>query len=165
LYAFIFDGPARSFAAPGWQAGAGTWRVLDGAGLLYHSDSRGTHPYFPATAGEVFSTLEIPTTWPTWDELLAWPASAWSGDLAQETIQRADPAAFNVWTIHAEFEGGPYFDSFKKTVKALGDRGETWVDLRDVAARRLEHRAAVPVCAFTQSVRPGRAGTVTCQAG
>ena len=160
LYADIFGEAPRSFAAPGWQAGFGVWQALENAGLLYHSDSRGTAPYFPATENAVFQTLEIPTTLPTWDELLG---GSDLSDLMGETVKRIDSAAFHVWTIHAEVEGGPYFELFKKTIEVLAARGETWEDLREVAARRLERRAAVAVCAFTQTPRPGRAGTVTCQ--
>jgi len=159
-YDHVFKEAPRSFAAPGWQAGAGTWTVMDRAGLLYHSDSRGDAPYFPKEGGAAFQTLEVPTTLPTWDEMLAWPVA----DLVAETLAQAAANRLHVWTIHAEFEGGSYFETFQRTVAAFEQRGETWVDLRRVAEERLRERARIPVCGFTQGVRPGRAGTVTCQA-
>jgi undecaprenyl phosphate-alpha-L-ara4FN deformylase len=160
LYTHIFNEPPRSFAAPGWQAGEGTWSAMDDASLLYHSDSRGTHPYFPATETHVFHTLEIPTTLATWDEMLAWPST----DLQQDTLKQIVPDQLNVWTLHAEFEGGPYFELFRKTIEALERRGESWIDLRDAAATLLRQRDAISVCRFKQTTRPGRAGTVTAQA-
>jgi len=161
-YEFIFSQSPQSFAAPGWQASIGTWHVMDQAQLLYHSDSRGTAPYFPATAEQTFRTLEIPTTFATWDEMLAWDMVT-PATLVDKTMEQRQPDRLNVWTIHAEFEGGPYFDPFKAAIERFIDMGETWEDLRGVATRYLKNRAAVPVCSFEQAARPGRAGTVTCQ--
>jgi undecaprenyl phosphate-alpha-L-ara4FN deformylase len=162
IYVSIFGRAPKSFAAPGWQAGAGTWSAMDKEALLYHSDSRGSCPYFPATDGSAFQTLEIPTTMPTWDEMLAGEAMT-PEKMADETLRTVQAGRLNVWTVHAEFEGGPYFEWFKTVVEGFAQKGETWDDLRQVAARSLENRAAVPVCHFEQTTRPGRAGTVTCQ--
>lgn len=161
-YRAIFGQAPESFAAPGWQAGAGTWSVMDQEGLLYHSDSRGTTPYFPAIQGHMFQTLEIPTTWATWDEMLAWPDMT-PEKVAQATLDSLQPDRLNVWTLHAEFEGGPCFELFKTVIERFEKKGETWDDLRRAAARCLENRATIPVCRFEQTMRPGRAGTVTCQ--
>src|SRR5204863_6032301 len=108
VYRQIFKQDPASFAAPGWQAGPGTWKALESARLLYHSDTRGDAPYIPLLDGHILNTLEIPTTLPTWDEMLAWD------DVTPETLVKKTwglmrPDVLNVWTIHAEVEGGRYF--------------------------------------------------------
>ncbi len=60
-------------AAAGWQSDARSRAVYDEAELLYASDTRGTRPFFPRVGGRVFQTLEIPSTLPTFDELLGRP--------------------------------------------------------------------------------------------
>ena len=61
--------PARA----GWQSNARSREVYDEAGLLYASDTRNGPPFFPRIDGRVFRTLEIPSTLPTFDELLGRP--------------------------------------------------------------------------------------------
>src|ERR1035437_319219 len=73
VYRFIFAEDPTSFAAPGWQAGGGTWRAMEKMNLIYHSDTRGAHPYFPSVKSSFppetggnddkhqLKTLEIPT--------------------------------------------------------------------------------------------------------
>src|SRR6266404_8866958 len=41
VYRRIFGDDPKSFAAPGWQAGWGTWRAMEKMNLIYHSDTRG----------------------------------------------------------------------------------------------------------------------------
>src|SRR4051812_36454824 len=101
-YRFIFNEAPTSFAAPGWQAGWGTWRAMGKMELLYHSDTRGDTPYFGtgAPAGVSCKTLEIPTTLPTWDEMLAWDGMTRKA-LVDETWNRLHAGRLNVWTLHA----------------------------------------------------------------
>jgi undecaprenyl phosphate-alpha-L-ara4FN deformylase len=107
VYRHIFGEDPKSFAAPGWQAGEGTWKAMEKMNLLYHSDTRGFHPYFPTS----LQTLEIPTTLPTWDEMLAWDGVT-KHNLVDKTWELLKQDALNVWTIHAEFEGSVYFPFF-----------------------------------------------------
>ena len=69
----IFGTEAQTAGAPGWQSNARSRQIYDEAGLLYSSDVRGTSPFFPRIGGQVFKTLEIPSTLPTFDELLGRP--------------------------------------------------------------------------------------------
>ena len=77
---------------------------MESLGYLYHSDTRGDHPYFPTLNGAACKTLEIPTTLPTWDEMLAWEGID-RRNLVEETWKLLKSDRFNVWTIHAELEG------------------------------------------------------------
>ena len=71
VYRAVFAQEPRGYAAPGWRANAISMRLVDRAGLLYHSDTRGTTPIFiPRVDGAALTTPEIPTTLPTLDEVL-----------------------------------------------------------------------------------------------
>lgn len=162
LYRKIFGDEPGSFAAPGWQAGSGTWQAMEPLRLLYHSDSRGQAPYFPKLNGHALQTLEIPTTLPTWDEMLVWD-DVTETNLADKTWALLCSDAVNVWTIHAEVEGGIYFPQFREIIERGIREGVQWVFLREWAKDLLNERDKVPVCAIIPGELPGRAGTVTCQ--
>jgi peptidoglycan/xylan/chitin deacetylase (PgdA/CDA1 family) len=186
IYRHIFGEDPKSFAAPGWQAGPGPWRAMEKMNLLYHSDTRGETPYFPSpqpspstgrggTASllpvegeggrrpdEGFKTLEIPTTLPTWDEMLSWDGMT-RHNLAEETWKLLKPDRLNVWTIHAEVEGTVYFPQFHEFVERAAREAATWVFLPDAARRLLGNSQALAHADIEQGTLPGRAGTVTCQ--
>src|SRR5512138_319528 len=66
----IFGRRARTTAAPGWTVTPDSLEIQDAMGLDYCSDSRGCHPFYPCMEGRTFRTLQIPTTWPTMDEII-----------------------------------------------------------------------------------------------
>jgi peptidoglycan/xylan/chitin deacetylase (PgdA/CDA1 family) len=158
VYRHIFNEDPTSFAAPGWQAGPGTWRAMEKIKLLYHSDTRGDHPYFGAS----LQTLEIPTTLPTWDEMLTWDGVD-RRNIADETRKLLKSDRVNVWTVHSELEGTAYFPQFHEFVERVGREGVTWIFLPNHARTLLESPREVPYDEIEQGTRPGRAGTVTCQ--
>ena len=186
VYRHIFNEDPKSSAASGWQAGSGTWRAMEKMNLLYHSDTRGEFPYYPvikssspAVSGrgsmdsppvaagnddkiERFGTLEIPTTLPTWDEMLAWDGVD-RKNLVDETWKLLKPDRLNVWTLHSEVEGSVYFPQFHEFVERAGREAVKWVFLPDVARKLLESAHPLPYDEIEQGTRPGRAGTVTCQ--
>src|SRR4029077_3928673 len=163
VYRGIFEQEPMSFAAPGWQAGPGSWNALEQTRLLYHSDSRGISPYFPVINGHPLKTLEIPTTLPTWDEMLAWDGVNVE-NLVQKTQNELKADALNVWTIHAEVEGGLYFSRFKELIMRLKGEKVDWVFLPNLARELLKAPQQIPTHRTEQSELPGRAGTVTRQA-
>src|SRR3954462_15466210 len=69
----VFGREAHTAGAAGWQSNARSREVYDEANLLYASDTRGGEPFFPRIDGTVFNTLEIPSTLPTFDELMGRP--------------------------------------------------------------------------------------------
>jgi undecaprenyl phosphate-alpha-L-ara4FN deformylase len=147
------------FAAPGWQCGAVSLAALDRGPFRYHSSTRGTHPYRPR-AGEVEGRLpEIPTTLPTVDELLGLGLSG--DDLFEAYLGALGKVPLDVLTVHAEVEGGAYVDFFSTLLERLGDRAR-FRRLIDVASEL--DATTLPVCPVLQQTRPGRAGTVSCQA-
>ena len=70
----IFGAPAAFQAAPGWTATPLSVEVQEAYGILATSDTRGGGPFHALRAdGTASQVLEIPSTLPTLDELLALP--------------------------------------------------------------------------------------------
>jgi len=158
----IFGREARTAGAPGWQSNALSREVYDRAGLLYGSDTRGTHPFFPRIDGRVFRTLEIPTTLPTLDELMGrpeFPDAAIVPHLL--SLLRSDRP--NVFTLHAELEGMGRRGLFRELLTACKAKGVAFIRLDELANELLADRAAIPVCDQVMAEIDGRSGLVACQ--
>jgi peptidoglycan/xylan/chitin deacetylase (PgdA/CDA1 family) len=162
-FARILGSQARTAGAAGWQSNALSREVYDEAGLLYSSDTRGTHPYVPRIGGRIFRTLEIPTTLPTLDELMGrpgFPDSAIPGHLL--SLLRGD--RLNVFTLHAEIEGMGRRALFREFLTACRASGAAFVRLDDEARRLLGEPSAIPVCDQVMAPVDGRSGLVAAQA-
>lgn len=155
----ILGAPPAGFAAPGWQCGAASLAVLEKGPFRYHSSTRGHRPYRPRFGSLEGRLAEIPTTLPTVDELLG---DGMPGDRLLDWYTAAiGKSSLDVLTVHAEVEGGPYLDFFSGLLDRLADRVR-FRRLVDVADEI--DTAQLPVCDVLQGTRPGRAGTVSCQA-
>ena len=160
-YRAIFDEASKSFAAPGWRTNDAALIALDAMGLDYRSDTRGIAPYRCVVEGRVLATPEIPTTLPTLDEVMG------RRDLSDDSAVRefylglCKSDALNVHTIHAETEGMGQLENFTALVRALKERGATFVQLREIASRL--NRAELPVCEVVRTTLPGRAGWISSQ--
>ncbi len=157
----ITGAQTRSFAAPGWRTSATALRALDAVGLDYRSDTRGSAPYRCSIDGEIFTTPEIPTTWPTLDEVMGAPDLSVADDLVRFYLERFRPDRLNVHTIHAETEGMGQLEVFTAIVHALKERGAKFVQLREVARRVVA--VELPLCEVVRTTLPGRAGWISAQ--
>ncbi len=128
----IFGCRARTTAAPGWTVTADSLEIQDAMGLTYCSDSRGTGPFFPAMNGRRFNTLQIPSTWPTMDELLGENGItvATINDLYLSFLK----PGLNVHTIHAELEGNALKETFVDLLERLSAQNVRFVTLAEAAA-------------------------------
>ena len=159
IFRDIIGAEPAGFAAPGWQCGAASLAVLDRGPFTYHSSTRGSHPYRPRVGGVCGRLPEIPTTLATVDELLG--QGIHGEALLDQIVGPAGEERLAVLTVHAEVEGGPYGALFERLLDRLAGRAR-FRRLVDVAGE-LEP-GALPVCDVVQATRPGRAGTVSCQA-
>jgi undecaprenyl phosphate-alpha-L-ara4FN deformylase len=158
----IFGFDARTAGAAGWQANAKSLSVYDDAGFDYASDARGRSAFFPRVAGQVFATLQIPTTLPTLDELLGRPD--YPIDRLIDTYRRRLlPDQLNVMTVHAELEGMSYRGWFEKFIDTLHHDGVAFTVLADEAKACIARRAEIPVCDLIAGTVDGRSGTVAVQ--
>jgi peptidoglycan/xylan/chitin deacetylase (PgdA/CDA1 family) len=159
----IFGREAHTAGAAGWQSNARSREVYDEAGLLYSSDTRGVRPFFPRVGGRVFRTLEIPSTLPTFDELMGRPEYPDGKIVAHHlSLLRADRP--NVFTLHAEIEGLGRRALFRELLAAWAQAGVQFIRLDDLARELLADRAAIPVCDQVLAEIDGRSGVVATQA-
>jgi undecaprenyl phosphate-alpha-L-ara4FN deformylase len=161
-YRRIFGCDALTAGAPGWQATAASRQVYDVAGFLYASDTRGDSPFFPEIAGCVFKTLEIPSTLPTFDELLGRPEFP-DEKIVPHYLSLLKSEQPNILTIHAEIEGMMKLPLFRELLTALVNQGVQLVRMDDLARDLLAHREAVPVQPLVMAEIEGRSGLVATQ--
>jgi undecaprenyl phosphate-alpha-L-ara4FN deformylase len=161
-YERIFGGPAKTAGAAGWQANAFSCAAEDEAGLLYASDCRGTHPFFPKAGGTVFKTLQVPTTLPTLDELLGRPEYP-EERLVDHYLGLLKVETPNVLTIHAELEGMKYLALFRSFLEKARGRHIRIVRLCDLATDLLRDPAKIPVCDLATGSVDGRSGSLAVQ--
>ncbi len=161
VYRAIFREPARSFAAPGWRENATSLKLLDTMGLNYRSDTRGQAPFRCLVEGRVLAAPEIPTTLPTLDEVMGRAGLKDAASVRRFYLEQFKDDALNVHTVHAEVEGMGQLENFAELIRALKQRGATFVRLDAVAARL--QSAELPFCEVIRSEIPGRAGWVAAQ--
>jgi len=159
----IFGGEAQTAGAAGWQSNARSREVYDEANLLYASDTRGGAPFFPRIGGRVFHTLEIPSTLPTFDELLGRPEYP-EEQIVPHYLSLLRDDRPNVFTLHAEIEGMGRRALFCELIDVCRKIGVQFIRLDDLARELLANRAAIPVCDQTMAAIDGRSGLVAAQA-
>jgi len=154
----IFGRRARTTAAPGWTVSPDSLEIQDAMGLAYCSDSRGSRPFYPQVEGRRFQTLQIPTTWPTMDEILG-ENGITAATINDHYLSLLRPG-LNVHTIHAEMEGGVLAATFIDLLERLERLGIRFVTLAEAAA---EFGAAATTCTLEMGELPGQAGKVALQ--
>lgn len=158
----LFGGEAQTAGAAGWQSNAFSRTVYDEAGLLYSSDTRGVTPFFPRIGGTVYQTLEIPSTLPTFDELMGRPEFP-DDRIVPHYLSLLRDDRLNVLTLHAEIEGMGRRGLYRDLLRACADRGAEFIRLDDLARELWRNRPALPVCEQHYAVIDGRSGLVATQ--
>ncbi len=158
----IFGCAPKGAGAPGWQANKNSLAVYDDYQLLYGSDTRGTAPFYPCIDGQLFKTLQIPTTLPTLDELLGRAAFPESG-IPGHYISLLKQEQLNVWTIHAEIEGQSKAGLFVQILDLMAANGYQFTTLEQAAASAQENQDAIPVCRVDNATIEGRTGMLAFQ--
>ena len=120
----VFAGPPATYGAAGWQMNDEALLQLDDWGLPYASDCRGAGPFRPRIGSRPLRHVQLPTTLPTLDELIGLDGVD-EGNVAEAMLTRTRHDADQVFTLHAELEGGllaPAFDSILDGWAAQGHR-------------------------------------------
>jgi undecaprenyl phosphate-alpha-L-ara4FN deformylase len=159
----IFDDPARTSGAPGWQVTPHSLRLQQELGLLYCSDTRGTHPFLPVMGGVCYRCPQLPTTLPTLDELVG--VNGMDGTAAAgRLLQLSDRPLPNghVFTLHAELEGGRFLPVFERLLRMWRERGIDLVSLGGLY--RTLDCSRLPAHRVVMGEFPGRSGTLALQA-
>ena len=126
---------------------------------------RGGGPFFPRIGGKTFKTLEIPSTLPTFDELMGRPEYPDHTIVAHYLgLMKADAARTQVFTLHAEIEGMGRRGLFQNFLAACNLAGVEFIRMDDYARELLANRAAIPVRDQVMGAIDGRSGVVAVQA-
>ena len=169
----IFGKPATLQAAPGWTATPLSVEVQEAHGVLATSDTREGEPFFALRAdGAPSKVLEIPSTLPTLDELLALPlrGAGTQAEKACEFLRMKVKKGLNVHSIHTEIEGAASFGApFSSLVAAWKRDGVSFLTFEEICRPLLSAPARagaereqkeIPVKALTWTTLPGRATPV-----
>lgn len=159
-YEKIFNRKPVSSAAPGWQLTPSSLKAQNDLQLVYISDTRGQFPYFPKVGSKVYDTLELPTTLPTFDEVIGTDSDE---NILQNLLEQAKKQKLCVFTAHTEVEGMSYYALFKEFLIRLKNSGFTFMTGMECAKKLLVQREKIPSCEFYRGVMQGRAGYVTAQ--
>ena len=132
LFAEITGFTPASFASPGWQVTGQALEIMESLGLSHVSCTRGKSPFRPLVKGRVLNLIELPTTMPSLDEVLALDGVDQS--LAGAFLAgKVRPGALNVFTMHAEVEGRALMPVFEEFCRRLLDDGVQFPRLLDAA--------------------------------
>jgi undecaprenyl phosphate-alpha-L-ara4FN deformylase len=144
-------------AAPGWRTSPVALKVQDGLGFLYASDTRGDTPFRPSVGDGALQTIQLPTTMPTMDEVMGRVSNV---PLA---LAQAVRPGINLFTLHAEVEGGALLDTFAAFLAELVAVRARLTRLDDLAARAIAAGDELPVAKVVRGWIGGRSGWIALQ--
>lgn len=126
----IVGTPPRIHAACGWQMNRHAFRLTQRLGFDYCSDTRGFRPYVPVLDAEIIACPQIPTTLPTFDELLCDPGTDREGvvDRMVEAFSLPAPDG-HVISLSADCEGIALLPAFERFVERLRAQGVAFMSL------------------------------------
>ena len=123
----------------------------------------GATPFFPRIDGRIFTTLEIPSTLPTFDELMGRPEYPDDG-IVEHYLGLLRDDRVNVFTLHAEIEGLGRRGLFQELLAACKRKRVQFIRLDEFARELLAAREAIPACDQVLATIDGRSGLVAVQA-
>ena len=158
----VFGFAPQSHAAAGWQINQHGLELEREYGLSFASDTRGGPPFFPLLAGGPSPCPQLPTTLPTFDELLG--SDGIDETNIADAVFRLSAAgeALQVFTLHAELEGMRLHSAFESLLVKWREAGAAVACMADVRALAL--RQTLPTSAVLMGEIPGRSGTLAVQA-
>jgi undecaprenyl phosphate-alpha-L-ara4FN deformylase len=162
VFGRVFGAAPVSHAAAGWQLNPHVLALEAACGFQFASDTRGAAPFRPSMAGVRGECIQIPTTLPTFDELIGVEgrdAQAAAREVLR--ITRITPGAAHVFTLHAELEGGKLLPQLEWLLQAWLNDGCAPVAMRTLAAQlRAE---SLPLHEVELEAVPGRSGLLAVQ--
>jgi len=165
LHAFerIFGARPASHAAAGWQMNAFAFELEREFKLEYASDTRGESPFYPVLRDGVSPCVQLPTTLPTFDELLGRDGVDESNiaDTVFERIQAVPASVPQVFTLHAELEGMLLIGAFESLLERCKRSGASMLRMAKIRDRASLHR--LPAAAIAMRELPGRSGLLATQ--
>lgn len=161
-YREIFGEAPRTHGAAGWQMNAHAYRLERELGFDYASDGRGSQPFQPALEGVPIGVPQLPTTLPTFDELIGLDGTT-TEDVERRllALTESPPAHGHVFTLHAELEGMKLAPAFTRLLDGWRAQGYTLTSTR--ALFESLDPAELPLHEIAVGEIPGRSGTLALQ--
>jgi undecaprenyl phosphate-alpha-L-ara4FN deformylase len=140
----VFGFFPKSHAAAGWQINTHALELEREYGLAFASDTRGYAPFWPMLKQGRSSCPQLPTTLPTFDELLGRDGIDES-NIADAVFRLSENSAGasgenpQVFTLHAELEGMLLLDAFESLLKkwqAAGAKINRMAAIRELSLKR-----------------------------
>jgi undecaprenyl phosphate-alpha-L-ara4FN deformylase len=158
----VFGFPPQSHAAAGWQINAHGLELEREYGLRYASDTRGGAPFFPVLAQGVSTCPQLPTTLPTFDEILGLDGVDESSiadavfRLSAAAAHVAPDETLQVFTLHAELEGMRLLHAFESLLVKWRESGASIMCMAKI--HELAMRRPLPARAVGRGEVAGRSG-------
>ncbi len=156
----IIKQPPACFAAPAWRITDAGLKVLSRFPFNFVSNCRGRsifRPQIEESTTEKALNIEIPTTLPTYDEIIGQQCDA--NNYNHYLLDLIKPSQLNVLTIHAEVEGIFCHELFTDFLNQARDRNITFKPLGDL----LPPAAEIQPGAINKITQPGREGWIAAQ--
>ena len=158
----VFGFLPQSHAAAGWQINVHGLELEQEYGLRYASDTRGGPPFFPLLEQGVSVCPQLPTTLPTFDEILGVDGVDESSiadavfRLSAAASDAGPPGNLQVFTLHAELEGMLLLHAFESLLMKWRESGALITRMAKV--HELALRRPLPVRAVVMGEVAGRSG-------
>ncbi|HPU50257.1 MAG TPA: polysaccharide deacetylase family protein [Burkholderiaceae bacterium] len=160
-YTEVFGCAPLTHGAAGWQMNAHAYRLEQALGFDYASDGRGSHPFQPALDGRPIGVPQLPTTLPTFDELIGINGvTATTVDAPLLALTAADPGRDQVFTLHAELEGMKLAGVFERLIAGWQAQGFELVSTRRLFQTLPQQ---LPLHEVVMGEIPGRSGLLALQ--
>ena len=156
----VFNRAPEAHGAAGWQVNGCVPALERELGFQYASDTRGVSPFVPVVRGMEIAVPQLPTTLPTLDELIGREDLA-GGDPVEHLLALTRRGGDQVFTLHAELEGGAYLEGFERLLRAWRSQGFNLTDLGSYA--RTLDISRLPRCEIVSGTVAGRSGTLALQ--
>jgi undecaprenyl phosphate-alpha-L-ara4FN deformylase len=159
LLADILGRHPDCFAAPAWRTTPEVLQVTDQFPFRYHSDCRGGSIFRPIVDGLRLNHVQVPTTLPTYDELIGLKCTPETYNEHLLRMIRSDH--LNVLTIHAEVEGIRCLHLFDDFLDKARRREIVFKPLGAILRQTQE----IVESGIQKSTAPGRDGWIARQGG
>ena len=154
-YQDVFGVAPATHGAAGWQMNATAFEQIDDWGMAYASDGRGTAPYRLNINGRTLQHVQMPTTLPTLDELIG-QHGVTETNVARSVLKLTEADRDQVYTLHAELEGGLLAPAFEALLDGWHAQGHELVTMAGLY-RHIDPDT-LPVRPLTWGTLPGRSG-------
>ena len=158
----VFGHYPKSHAAAGWQNNATGLELEAQYCLDYASDTRGTTPFWPMLSTGRSACPQLPTTLPTFDELLGLDGVDETN--IADALYRASTTGqpkLQVFTLHAELEGMRLLGGFEQLLRKWQAAGAAISGMR--AIHELSSQLPLTAQLVEMGMVPGRSGLLAVQ--